>query len=364
MSRTAAFHFLCGCLSRSVVGAQDALLQSARNPAFAWETFVQIAAEMLVAPAVLDALRSKNLIAALPADVINFFDGVATLNRQRNEWLVSEAIAHAAMLNEIGVVPVFLKGGAYLLSGLYPDLALRLTLDLDVLVPAERLSDCVDRLRADGYKELLTNWDFSGHHHYSPLWREGTTAALELHSEPLDALHRRLLPAAEVLREAVVLQRGPVKLAVPSARCRMIQAVAHAQLADQAYIFGQLPMRELVDFTRLYETFAGAIDWHELTQRFANCGFATAFELHLLAAERLLALPIETPIRVSATARALYRRALWQVGHPRWSRLGIRLLRPWFLLRHSLSDPVLRRRLVRSLGNWTWYKRQWRMFRQ
>ena len=54
--------------------------------------------------------------------------------------------------------------------------------------------------------------------------------------------------AAEVLRDAVILQRGAVELAVPSARCRMIQAVAHAQLADQAYIFGQLPVRELVDF--------------------------------------------------------------------------------------------------------------------
>ena len=64
MSRAAAFQFLCGCLSRHVVGAQDALLHSAQNPAFAWETFVQVAGETLVAPAVLGALRSKNLVAS------------------------------------------------------------------------------------------------------------------------------------------------------------------------------------------------------------------------------------------------------------------------------------------------------------
>jgi hypothetical protein len=364
MSRAAAFHFLCGCLSRNGVGAQEALARSAHNPAFAWETFVQVAAETLVAPAVLDALRSKKLVAALPADVTDFFDGMATLNRQRNERLVGEAIALAAILNEVEVVPIFLKGAAHLLSGLYPDPALRFTLDLDVLVPADRLSDCVNRLRAEAYQELLTNWDFSGHHHYPPLGRQDSIAAVELHSEPLDAPCRRLLPATEVLRDTVAFQRGAVKLAVPSASCRMIQAVAHAQLADQAYVLGQLPVRELVDFARLHEAFAHEIDWPKVVQRFASCGFATALELHLLAVERLLGVPIEPAIRISATARALYQRALWQVGHPRWSRLSIRLLRPWLLLRRSLSDPVLRRRLVRSLGNWTWYERQWRMFRR
>ncbi len=364
MSRAAAFHFLCGCLSRNVVGPPDALVRSAQDPAFAWETFVQVAAETLVAPAVLDALRNKNLVEALPPEVIDFFDGVATLNRQRNERLMSEAIALAAILNEIDVVPVFLKGAAHLLSGLYPDLALRLTLDLDVLVPADRLSDCISRLSADGFKELLTDWDFSGHHHYPPLGRQGSLAALELHSEPLDRPYQRLLPTGEVLHDAAVLQRGAVKLAVPSAYCRMVQAVAHAQLADQAYIFGQLPLRELIDFSRLYEAFAPEIDWRRLLQRFATSGFATALEFHLLAAQRLFGVPIEPSIRISATTRVLYRRALWQVDHPRWSRLGIRLLRPWLLLRRSLSDPVLRRRLVRSLGNWRWYERQWRMFQR
>jgi hypothetical protein len=363
MSRAAAFHFLCGCLSRNVAGSQDALARSAQNPAFTWETLIQIAGEMLVAPAVLDALRSKNLAASVPADVIDFLDGMATLNRQRNERLVAEAIALAAILNEIGVVPVFLKGAAHLLSGLYPDPALRFTLDLDVLVPADRLSDCVNRLSADGFKELLTNWDFSGHHHYPPLGRKDSTGALELHSEPLYAPYQQLLPAAEVLRKSVVFQRGTVKLAVPSARCRIIHAIAHAQLADQVYVFGQLPVRDLVDFARLHAAFAREIDWHELMQRFASCGFRTALEFHVLAATRLFGVPIEPPIRVSATARALYQRALWQVGHPRWSRLGIRLLRPWLQLRRSLSDPVLRRRLLRNLGNWAWYERQWRMFR-
>jgi len=365
MSRTAAFQFLCNCLSRDATAAsQEALLRSAKNPPFNWETLVQIAGETLVAPAMLSALQSKDLIEAVPADVVDFFDGMAILNQQRNEQLVREAIELAAIHNEIDVVPVFLKGAAHLLSGLYPELAQRIMLDLDVLVPADRFSDCIDRLRANGFTELLTDRDFSGHHHHPPLGRHGGLASVELHSEPLDLPYRRLLPAAEVFRVALVLERGAVKLAVPSGSCRMVQTVAHAELADQAYLYGQLPLRELLDFVRLHEVFAHEIDWSALAQRFAACGFAIALQFHLLAANRLLGVPIDPSIYISAATRALYRRALWQLDHPTWSRLGARLLRPCALLRRSLSDAVLRRRLLRNLGNGTWYRRQWRMLRR
>jgi hypothetical protein len=362
MSRVAAFQFLCGSLSRDrSPAACDALLRVARRPAFTWEAFVQIAGETLVAPAVLDALQSKGIADAVPQDVVDFFDGMAVLNRQRNERLLSQSLELAAMLNEAGVVPVFLKGAAHLLSGLYPDAAHRVMVDIDVLVPAGRLSDCVARLRGDGY-DVATDADFSGHHHYPPLGRAGGIAAVELHDEPLDLPYRRLLPPAAVLGDALVMERGGAKLAVPSGRCRLIHSVAHAQLADRAYFYGHFGLRELMDFARLHEAFAPETDWAGLVRLFAACRAQTALEFHLLAAERLLKVPIDPHVRISAPARALYRRALWQVGHPAWSRAGGRLLLSCVLLRRSLSDAALRGRLVRSLGDRTWYRRQWRMF--
>jgi hypothetical protein len=363
MSRAAAFEFLCGCLSRDHSGAaHDALRRTAQSPAFAWETFVQIAGETLVAPAVLDALRSKDIVQAIPRDVVDFFDGMAVLNRLRNKQLLIEAIELAAVLNEIGVVPVLLKGAAHLLSGLYPDLAHRMMVDLDVLVPADRLSECAARLHGIGY-EALSDGDFSGHHHDPPLGRPGASAVVELHGEPLDIPHRLLLPPEAVLDSAVVFERGGTKLAVPSNRCRLVHSIAHAQLANHAYVYGHLALRELLDFARLHDTFADRIDWGDLARHFATCGAATALEFQLFSAQRLLGVPVDPNVRVSRATRALYRRALWQVGHPASARLSGRLLRPYLLLRRSLSDARLRRRLVRSLGDRTWYRRQWRMFR-
>jgi Uncharacterised nucleotidyltransferase len=362
MSCTAAFEFLYSCLSHnSSPAASAALLQAAQSPSFAWETFVRLASETLVAPAVFNALQSKNIVEAVPEDVVDFFDGMAILNRQRNEQLVVEVFELATVLNEVNVVPVFLKGAAHLLSGLYLDPAERLMADLDVLVPADHLSVCAAHLCAKGY-QALTDANYSEHHHYQPLGRPDRIAIVELHDEPLDLPYRRLLASHIVFGETIMIRSGAAKLAVPSARCRLIHAVAHPQLADHAYLYGKLPLRELLDFARLHEAFAYEIDWREFARHFAACGAATALEFHLLAANRLFKIPIDPHVRISTAARALYRRALWQAGHPTWSRLGTRLLRPCLLLRRSLSHDVLRRRLVRNLGDWRWYRRQWRMF--
>jgi hypothetical protein len=362
MSRTAALHFLCGCLSNDrLPGSQDALLRSAQSNSFAWETFVQIASETGVAPAVFHSLQSKNLVSAVPQDVMNFFDGIACLNRQRNGRLLSEATELAAILNQIDVVPVFLKGTAHLLTGLYPDVAERVTSDLDVLVPANRISDCADSLLAQRYDFLCADLDFSGHHHYPPLSRSGSVAVVELHHELFDLRYRHLLPPAAVFSEAVILEYGAAKLAVPSGQGRLIHAVAHAQLADHAYLYGRFPLRELVDFARLHDAFAHDIDWSELARRFAACGAETALAFHLLAAKRLLNVAIHPSVRVSRTAESLYRRALWQVDRPTLSRIVGRLLRPYFLLWRSLSDAVLRRRLFRNLRNREWWRRRWHM---
>jgi hypothetical protein len=61
--------------------------------------------------------------------------------------------------------------------------------------------------------------------------------------------------------------------------------------------------------------------------------------------------------------RVLRSRAV-AVGHPRWSQLSTRLLRPYRLLQRSLSGAVLRRRLMRSVADRTWYQRQWRILTQ
>jgi hypothetical protein len=360
VSRACAFRFLCGCLSLNRSDEQlRALHQSAQGGDFAWETLIELASTTLVAPAFSSALRAKRLEAVVPGDVLDFFDGVATLNRQRNEKIRAEAINLALILNRLDVVPVLLKGGANLLSGLYADSAHRMMTDLDVLVPAQLLLDCVAELRRNGYEVLLDN-GYPAHHHYPPLGRAGSVAAIELHAEALDSPYDKLLAPAEIFATTSTLECG-ASLAVPSPACRIVHAITHAQLSDHDYLYGRLPLRELVDLALLDRAFRPQIDWPAIRGRFARCRATTALDFHLLAAERLLGVTIDDEAAKDATARVFCRRAIWQVSHPGARRLSERLLRPWLLLRRTLSRKVLRKRFVRNLRETAWYRRQWRM---
>jgi hypothetical protein len=363
MSRTLAFQFLCGCLARNLTEVRrHELRQIARLEIFPWETFVEIAGSTLVAPALFDATRANGLDDVLPADVVDFLDGMATLNRQRNERIHAEAVDLASMLNEREVVPVLLKGGAHLLSGLHAKSSHRIMIDLDLLVPESRLLDCAAAMRQHGYEMICDN-GYPASHHYPPLSRPGGGVAVELHVRPLVDPDGPLLEPDEIFATAHYLHFGRATLAVPSAQARVIHTIVHTQLSNHDYLFGRLSLRELLDYARLCETCQNEIDWVDINSRFAAYRAATALAYQALAARNLLGVLIAADIRIGTLARILYRIAIWQVKYPHLLDFKIRLLSPWLLLRRSLSSVRLRKKLLHNLRDATWYRRHWRALR-
>ncbi|MGE0733611.1 MAG: nucleotidyltransferase family protein [Alphaproteobacteria bacterium] len=358
MSRTDAFALLCRCLTPAYsADATDAIRrQIAAGPS--WEDFLALADELSVSTALAQAVRDKAVADALPSEVLDFIDGMAELNRLRNAQIHVEALSVARLLNGAGVRPVFLKGAANLLSGLYADPGQRIMLDLDLLVPFDTVLNCAAALRAAGYTELADS-GFPAHHHYPAMGRPGDIAAVELHVEPLDLPLRRLLPAEIVLAGAIPRNAEGAEFAVPTPTVRVIHAIAHAQLANNEHLIGRFPLRDLLDVALLARDSGAAPDWHAIGTAFAGEGGGTALDFHRLALARLFDIESDGP-RPGLWARALYRRALWQVGHPRMQSLSERALRPWLLLRRSLSGPALRRRLWRNLLDAEWRRRQWR----
>jgi Uncharacterised nucleotidyltransferase len=138
MSRAVSFRFLCGCLTQNLSEAlRDELRHIALSGSVRWVTFVELASNCLVAPALLAAARENGLDDSLPMDVVAYLEGMATLNRQRNELIRTQAVELASILNDQNVAPVLLKGGAHLFSGLYADPGHRVMIDLDILIPVD-----------------------------------------------------------------------------------------------------------------------------------------------------------------------------------------------------------------------------------
>ena len=93
------------------------------------------------------------------------------------------------------------------------------------------------------------------HHHYPPLGRPGDSASIELHVEALDVPHSRLPAIGRNLCNVGALS-DDARLALPSVQARLIMAVAHSQLANHACLYGEAPLRELLDVLQLCSKYA------------------------------------------------------------------------------------------------------------
>ena len=362
MNRTAAFEFLCGCLAwpQPCIDLQQ-LRRVAGSRRFRWASFVILAYEHLVASALPFALQELELRDALPQEALDYLDGLAAAVRQRNACVLDQAIEVAKILNRIEVTPTLLKGGANLVRSLYPDPGMRVMTDLDMLVSADRIDECVACLRAEGFRPL-TDYRHPGGHHDFPLGRPDLPLPLELHHRVLAHPYDGFLTANEVRQSAVSMDGNDASIAVPSPTHAVIHNVAHAQLSNHDYLYGRIDLRSLVDFVLLTRAYSEEIDSDEVRRRFSRCRGVTALNFHLLCARDLLRARMAERQQADAVTKLLYRRARYLVGHPRLLDVSVRLIRPWLLLRRELSDSTLRRRLVKNVLDRSWWKRHLRLF--
>lgn len=354
--------FLCDALARDGGEQRRARLAGFIAAAPDWPALVHLAGEQKVTPALASALTRWGLLARLPADLRDYLTAAAALNRARNRALLAELEEVAQTLNTAGLVPLAMKGAANLLAGLYDDPAERLLVDLDLLLPAADLAAGVAALRAAGWQQVgpaeMTL------HHAPALHRAGCLATVELHRDPLDQPWQALLGGREMLAAAAPRHLGTARLLLPAAGHRLAQALAHGALADRSLALGRLALRDLDDAARLAA--APAVAAAALERRFAAVGQPAALAAMAAALDELLgcALPLPTlPLAARRRGARWFRRTLTASRRPLRAALRARITRPWLLLRRSLAEPALRRRLLRMLARPAWYRRQWNSLR-
>ena len=355
MSRAAAFRFLCDCLS-SILSNRPP--RSGLTADFRWTTFIALAHEYRVSFAVASTMEGLSPSESPSKEIRAFFSGIANHNRQRNERIRREATDVAKIMNGIGVTPIFMKGGGHLLTGLYPDVAIRHMADVDVLVPTTRVDECVNVLLACGFTQL-TSYQHPRSHHHPPLGRSDLPVPIELHHSALAYPDCDFMTSDEIHSASQPLSIDGVRIAVPSPTHSAIHNIAHAQLSDHDCLYGRVNLRGLIDLALLSNIHADRVDWDLIRQRFIKAGHRNALEYHIQWARRLGA--VIPSFRFSHASKLLFRRASYQVSRPKLLSLNIRLLRPLVLLRRELSDAALRRRLAHNILSWDWWRRHLRM---
>ena len=321
-----------------------------------WSSFVQTYMDQMVGPSISSRSQELDLASNLHPLVLRHSQALLQLNRRRNGKLRDEAIDLASKLNAVDLVPILLKGGAGLVSGLYSDAGARVMSGLDVLVPRSLSGKC-EQVMADMGYHRAPKVPHPREKLIGVFSHRDLLASIDLHGEVMEYPNQNVLTAQEVIAESEILTVAGARLGVPSITHQIVNNVAHAQLNDHAMVFGQFPLRALHDFSLMVNSAPDRIDWEWICARFAAEGRSSELAFHCLAASRLMGTPVPAGVMPSRATNLLYRRAEYQVSRPGLQKYGSRVLRPLMLLRRELSDPALRIRLLRNIFNPAWWRR-------
>jgi len=217
-----------------------------------WEKVVQVSSGQFVLPALCIRLRGAKLLGELPHELGEYFEHLTSLNRERNRNILKQAEEINRQLNSHGIHPVFLKGTAFLLSGLYDDIAERMTGDIDFLVPENEMEEAAGILESKGYEPLV---DFKKHihgklKHYPRLTSDENVAAVEIHRQVVKSPHDKKFPAKDILKYKQKTEPGK-NIFVPSHHDMMVHNVLNVQLNDKAYMYHTIHLRHMYDMLLL-----------------------------------------------------------------------------------------------------------------
>lgn len=361
--RARAFRLVCEYLSVPPRGnIKEETAKAATLPPSFWVEFIRTSADFLMGPALALRFEELGLSGIVPTLVERHCHAVLRLNRSRNARLRAEAVELALELNRIDVVPLFLKGGAGLLSGLYDDPGARIMGDLDVLVPNDRARDCERLLSELGYS-LAPIMRHPRDKTIGIFVRERSIAPIDLHHEVLAYPNQGLLSARETIENSLVYDLDGVTVAVPSTTHQAVLNIGHAHLNDHGYRYGHLPLRSLWDFALLLRE-SSEIDWQQIDDRFSAIGEQGAADYHCLAVGETMNVKARPDYAPSRNARFLMKRARFLTNHPGLQRIWFRCVRVAMLLCRELSDEELRVRLLRNMRDPAWWRRHLEIFWQ
>lgn len=228
-----------------------------------------------------------------------------TSNVSRIDDLLAQGAEVERSFQGAGIPCVRLKGWHTITSGWWPDPAERTMTDLDVLVPAESSTKCAEILRSLGYRDIDSGHTSFADHELAPVALPGHAGSVEIHVALLVSRWAAVLPAAEVLN-------GGSSMTTTDA---VTHVIAHAQLQDEAYLLGRVPMRALYELALLLESPLGRdVDWSQVRARFTAVGAERALDGFLWLSSSLFAASVPS-IGVRAPLRS--RLALAVIDRPR-----------------------------------------------
>jgi len=185
MSYKDVFYFVAMCLTISQEKKNRQIIEARlKQNDIDWEFVVEVSTGHYVFPAMYCALKREGFLTYLPQELLNFMEYVADTNRDRNTQIISQAKELNTLLLSHGITPIFIKGTANLLAGLYSDITERMVGDIDFLFSSQDYPKAIQVLKEYGYCKTVEKNEFFSpwSKHYPRLVKEDKIAAIEIHN--------------------------------------------------------------------------------------------------------------------------------------------------------------------------------------
>lgn len=238
----------------------------------AWDLLIRQArsADLLGRLAVM--LQQANLLEGVPAQPRAHLESALVMVSAQGDAVRREVEHVSRALNPLGIDPVLLKGGAYLMAGLPASLG-RLFTDLDILVPQARLPEVEATL-------MLSGWATTHHDPYDQRyyrhWMHELPPMLHIRRMTLLDVHHAIVPAtadlkpcsSALLDAAIALPEYPgVRVLAPA---DMVLHSATHLFYNEEFSHG---LRDMSDLDLLLRHFMQAPDfWETLLNRARQLG--------------------------------------------------------------------------------------------
>lgn len=223
-----------------------------RSKEIDWEQIVWISSNQLVLPALYLNLKRAALLSELDKELIQHLEKITSLNRERNLEIVKQAEEITNLLNQHDIAPVFLKGTAHLLNGLYIDMAERMVGDIDFLLDKKDVIKVAKILMDDGYTILEgLNPDFNfDSRHYPRLVCSNAIAGLEIHWTVVEKSFSKHFNF-DLLDKRKKLMNTNSRAFILSPSHQLIYNMMIVQMNDGGYYLGSVYLKHMYDLLLL-----------------------------------------------------------------------------------------------------------------
>lgn len=270
-----------------------------------WAPLIQLASETLTVGTLADRVLASDLEADLAVEVKELFIDVLRRVQKRNERIKDQLGELLPALNAVGVRPILMRGIARVISSAHE--RSRLLSDIDLLIPAERRTDCAEALGTLGYEPLAGVDE-------QPLplvlGRSSDVGSVDVHTI-LQPFHLQLnFDRIAPFCNDISVEAGTALM--PDATCQLLFCVVHDQLHDGDYWRGLIDVRHMIDTAHV----AKHVDWDRLASFFSNRFAANALNLHLRTAKSIFKVDIPERHCGGAWAELQLRRRYLQAEFP------------------------------------------------